>query len=175
MAKNKILDNADKPQTSRKRPVRSYVASALSSLCFSSLLCLYSCAFPRIIVLEDPLTPEEHLNLGVAYEKKGEFDNAIKEYRSAAKKLPVAYLYLGNAHFQKNQLDEAEKYYKMATKTEGHNADAYNNLAWLYYVKGENLHEAESLALKALELNPSKEETYRDTLDKIRELKKSLP
>jgi len=151
------------------------VVSHLSSLCFFSLLCLSGCAFPKIIVLEDPLTPEEHLNLGVAYEKKGEFDNAIKEYESAAKKLPVAYLYLGNAHFQKNQLDQAEKCYKMVIRTEGHNADAYNNLAWLYYVKGENLREAEDFALKALELNPSKDDTYRDTLDKIRELKKSVP
>ena len=138
---------------------------------FWSLVFSSSCAFPRIVVLDDPLTPEEHLNLGVAYEKKGELDSAIKEYELAAKKLPIAYLYLGNAYFEKNRLVEAETYYKRAIKKDAHNADAYNNLAWLYYVKRENLDEAESLALKAMELNPSKNNIYKDTLDKIRELK----
>ena len=127
------------------------------------------CALPRIVVLEDPLTPEEHLNLGVAYEKKGEFENAIREYRLAAKKLPLAYLYLGNVHFQKKELDEAEKYYKKTIRKEPTNADAYNNLAWLYYVRDENLDEAEALALKAMELNSLKAQIYEDTLEKIRE------
>ncbi|MBW1677952.1 MAG: tetratricopeptide repeat protein [Deltaproteobacteria bacterium] len=86
----------------------------LFSLC--SLLFSSSCALPRIIVLEDPLTAEEHLSLGVAYEKRGEFDSAIKEYRLAAKKLPIAYLHLGNSHFQKNELHEAEESYKEAKR-----------------------------------------------------------
>ncbi|MBU4344674.1 MAG: tetratricopeptide repeat protein, partial [Proteobacteria bacterium] len=131
------------------------------------------CSLPRIIVLDDPLTPEEHLTLGIAYEKSGELDPAIKEYKLAAKKLPLAYLYLGNVYFQKNELDEAEKYYKKTIKKDPQNADAYNNLAWLYYTKKENLEEAERLVLKALELNPSKENIYRDTLGKIEEFKKS--
>ena len=132
---------------------------------------LTSCSLPRIIVLEDPLTPEEHINLGVAYEKSGETDNALKEYKEASKKLPSAYLYMGNIYFQKNELDEAERYYKKAIKKDSKNADAYNNLAWLYYTKKENLNEAETLALKAIELNPLKKETYQDTLEKIREAK----
>ncbi|MBW2625398.1 MAG: tetratricopeptide repeat protein [Deltaproteobacteria bacterium] len=139
-----------------------------------SLVFFCGCAFPRIVVLDDPLTPEEHLNLGVAYERKGELDSAIKEYELAAKKLSIAYLYLGNAYFQKEILSEAEKYYRLAIENEILNADAHNNLAWLYYVKNENLDEAESLVLKAIELNPSKNNIYRDTLDKIRELKEAV-
>ncbi len=140
-----------------------------------ALLLFISCAsFPRVIVLEDPLTPSEHLNLGVAYEKSGELDSAIKEYELAVKKIHVAYLYLGNAYFQKNELDKAEKYYKQAIKKDTHNADACNNLAWLYYTKGENLDEAEKLVLKALSLNPSKSDIYTDTLEKIRERKSPL-
>ncbi len=138
-----------------------------------SLVFFCGCAFPRIVVLDDPLTPEEHLNLGVAYEKKGELDSAIKEYELAAKKLSIAYLYLGNAYFQKEILGEAEKYYRLAIENEILNADAHNNLAWLYYVKKENLDEAESLVLKAIELNPSKNDIYGDTLKRIKEFKEA--
>jgi tetratricopeptide (TPR) repeat protein len=123
-------------------------------------------------VLKDPLTPEEHLNLGVAYEQKGEFDHAMKEYQLASKKLPMVYLYLGNVHFQKGEYTKAEGYYKKTIKKEPKNADAYNNLAWLYYTRRENLDEGERLVLKAIELNPAKEPIYRDTLEKIRELRK---
>jgi tetratricopeptide (TPR) repeat protein len=132
---------------------------------------LCACATPRIIVLDDPLSPEEHLNLGVTYEKQGDFDNALKEYKSASKKLPLAYLYMGNVYFQKKEYEEAEVHYKKAIKKDPENADAYNNLAWLYYTKRERLDEAEKLALKAIELNPSKKETYGDTLEKIRGLR----
>jgi tetratricopeptide (TPR) repeat protein len=129
---------------------------------------LCSCTIPRIIVLDDPLSPEEHLNLGVTYEKQGDFDNALKEYKTASKKLPLAYLYMGNVYFQKKEYEEAEVHYKKAIKKDPENADAYNNLAWLYYTKREKLDEAEKLALKAIELNPSKKEIYGDTLEKIR-------
>ena len=123
-------------------------------------------------MLKDPLTPEEHLNLGVAYERNGELDHAIREYKLASKKIPVAYLHLGNSHFQKNELEKAEACYKKTIKKEPQNADAYNNLAWLYYTKRDKLDEGERLALKAIELNPSKEPIYRDTLEKIRELRR---
>jgi hypothetical protein len=53
------------------------------------------------------------------------------------------------------------------------NGDAHNNLAWLFYIKQENLDVAEGYALRAMELNPLKAEIYRDTLEKIRELKRS--
>jgi len=131
------------------------------------------CSLPRIIVLDDPLTFEEHLHLGLAYEKRGELDPAIKEYKLASKKIPLAYLYLGNVYFQKKKLAEAEKYYKEAIKKAPSNADAHNNLAWLYYTKKENLDEAKGLVLKALELDPSKGDIYRDTLKKIEKCKTS--
>jgi tetratricopeptide (TPR) repeat protein len=135
------------------------------------LITITGCAMPRIMIYDDPLSSEEHLKLGMAYEKDGELENAIKEYKAAARRLPVAYLYLGNAHFQKNELDQAEKFYKKAIKMQNQHADAYNNLAWLYYIKKENLDEAEYLALRAIELNPSKKDRYKDTLEKVRELK----
>ena len=141
------------------------------SFLISYFLFVTSCATPRIIVLDDPLSPEEHLNLGVTYEKQGELENALKEYKVASKKLPLAYLYMGNVYFQKKEYEDAEFYYKRAIKKNPENADAYNNLAWLFYTKREQLDEAEKLALKAIELNPSKRETYVDTLEKIRGLR----
>jgi tetratricopeptide (TPR) repeat protein len=143
--------------------------SFLLLFAFSSLLLATGCSFPRVIILKDPLTPEEHLNLGVTYEQQGDFDNAIKEYNLAAKKLPGAFLYLGNAHFQKKEWKKAEEYYRLAIEKEPANADAHNNLAWLFYTRREKLEEAERLARKALELNPGKGDVYRDTLEKIRE------
>jgi tetratricopeptide (TPR) repeat protein len=146
----------------------------LLAIVLTFLTFLTNCSLPKLYILRDPLTPEEHLNLGVSYEQKGEFENALKEYRLAAKQLPGAYLYLGNVHFLKKEWAEAEKNYKEAIKKDPQNADAHNNLAWLYYSKGENLKEAEDLALRAIELNPSKATIYRDTMEKIRE-KKSAP
>jgi len=137
-------------------------------LSFFFILLVSSCSLPRIIVLDDPLSPQEHLNLGVAYEKKAEFDPAIDEYKKASKKIPLAYVYLGNVYFQKGESGKAEDSYKTAIDKDPTLADAYNNLAWLYYKKQENLSEAEALAAKAVAIDP-KNETYRDTLAKIRE------
>jgi len=121
-------------------------------------------------VLDDPLSPEEHLNLGVTYEQNKEFDSALKEYEKASKKLSIAYLYMGNIYFLKNDYEKAESFYRTAIDKEPGNADAYNNLAWLFYIKRENLDEAEDLALKAIELDPLKKDIYQDTLKKIREV-----
>ena len=153
--------------------MKNWTLPLLLALC--SLLFATACSLPRVIVLKDPLTPEEHLNLGVTYEQQGDFDNAVKEYNLAAKNLPRANLYLGNAYFQKREWKEAEGFYRKAIEAEPDNADAHNNLAWLYYTRKENLDQAERLAQKAVELNPAKGDVYRDTLEKIRELRKAVP
>jgi tetratricopeptide (TPR) repeat protein len=125
-----------------------------------------SCSLPRIAILHDPLATEEHVNLGVSYERRGEFDAALAEYKVAAKKLPIANLYMGNIYFAEKKFDLAEKFYKRAI-AKADSPDACNNLAWLYFTTGTNLVEAEKLAEKAVELSPQSEE-FRDTLAKIR-------
>ncbi len=152
--------------------MRNKRRAAFRPVLIGLLLVMSSCAsLPRIIVLEDPLSPEEHINLGVAYEEKGELDNAYKEYKEASRKLPAAFLYMGNISFKKGEFSDAEVCYKKAIKKDPKSADAYNNLAWLYYTEKRNLEEAETLAAKAIELNPSKKDVYQDTLDRIREYK----
>jgi len=127
---------------------------------------LSSCSMPRIIVLKDPLTPEEHINLGLSYESRGEYDAALEQYESAARKMPGAYLYIGNLYFQKKEHDKAETAYKKAINKAG-DPKAYNNLAWLYYTTGKEMKKAEELAQKAVSLFPDSAD-FRDTLDKIR-------
>ncbi len=141
--------------------------------CFLLLLSIVSlaassCAIPKIVVLQDPLSPEEHVNLGLAYEKKGETQSAIREYTQAAKGLPAAYVYLGNICYSTGAYAESEGYYRKAIKKKPDLADAYNNLAWLLYTRGGDLREALALARKALELNPSNPH-YSDTVNQIDE------
>lgn len=170
MEKSKLLDPSYKKER-RKWEIKIFL--------YLLFLFTISCSFPKIIILDDPLSPEEHINLGVAYESKGQFELAIEEYNKASKKLPAAYLYLGNAYMKKGNLEEAEIYYKKTIKKQPDLADAYNNLAWLYYIKIKEskltsnniLDEAERLSLEALRLDPLNE-NYRDTLSKILELKK---
>lgn len=133
---------------------------------------LQGCSLPEVVIIDDPLSPEEHLNLGLAYEKNGEIGLAEREYRAALEQLPAAYVYLGNLFFKMDKLEEAESCYKKAAEADPDNADALNNLAWLYYTRRANLDEAEELAIKAVKLETSKSDTYLDTLQKIRESKK---
>jgi len=154
---------------------RNYTDRFLHGICVMFVsVCLTACSLPRIVILDDPLSPEEHLNLGVTYENNGELDNALEEYKKASKTLPRAYICMGNIYFQKTEFDRAEKYYKKAIKHDPEASDAYNNLAWLYYTERKNLDEAEELVLRALQLNPSKQDIYHDTLEKIRELKRAM-
>jgi len=132
-----------------------------------------SCSLPRIIVLNDPLTPGEHINLGLAYENRGELDAALKEYETASGALPIANLYMANLYFQKKEFGKAEKLYEKAIARTG-DPRAYNNLAWLYYTTGGDLQKAEELARKAVELSPRSPE-FVDTLARIREQNSGAP
>ena len=138
---------------------------------FLLILAFFGCSVPKIIVMEDPLTPEEHLKLGLAYEQKGEYDLAIREYESASKFITISYFYLGNAYFQKSAYDKAEASYRKAIRKDPGLADAYNNLAWLLYSQNKDLDEARSLALKAIYLNPEGKAPYLDTLKRIEDCK----
>jgi Tfp pilus assembly protein PilF len=100
---------------------------------------------PKIIVLEDPLTAREHVELGVAYERKGELDLARREYEGALrkdKKFFQARLNLGNIFLAKKEYGKAREEYLLALELRPGDADATNNLSWAAIYSGEGIDEA---------------------------------
>jgi tetratricopeptide (TPR) repeat protein len=119
------------------------------------------------VVLHDPLTPTEHVQLGIAYEAEGKWDSALAEYRAALKKdrrhLP-ALVNTGNVHTQLQQYAKAERYYRDALKLDPNHPMANNNLAWIKIVQRKDLTEAGRLVQKALASDPERRAVYLDTL-----------
>ena len=108
---------------------------------------------PRVRVLHDPLTSEEHVRLGLAYEVEGRQELAAREYDEALRKehgyMP-ALIGLGNLAFNREALKEAEAYYRQALSTVPEDPGVNNNLAMVYLTQQEKLDEAERLASLAL-------------------------
>jgi len=115
---------------------------------------LSACAdLPHLRVLHDPLTPEEHVTLGLTYEIQGHRDLATREYRTALTQesgYVPALIGLGNVAFAEGELEESETYYQQALQASPEHPGANNNLAMLYLARDGNLREAERLALRAL-------------------------
>jgi Tfp pilus assembly protein PilF len=127
------------------------------------LLVLPACGgLPRIVVLHDPLSAEEHLRLGALYEARGRADLAEKEYaavlepgnRSTDPLMPVrraeAHSRLGNLAYQRGDPSAAERRYLDALAQQPDHPEACNNLAWIYAEQGRALEEAEGLARRAV-------------------------
>jgi tetratricopeptide (TPR) repeat protein len=130
---------------------------------------------PKIRILHDPLTAQEHLALGVSYESQGKLDPAISEYKAALKKSSkevgvTPLVYLGNAHAQKGEYKLAERYYQKALAKDPNNGQALNNLAWVYLQQEIKLKEAEDMVGQVLDQSPDNDPNrpgYLDTLAEI--------
>lgn len=125
---------------------------------------------PRIIVLNDPLSADEHIRLGLSYESKGEWDLALSEYHAALDKKGVASViqgYLGNVYYSKKDFSSAKNAYLKSIEENPTNAPVLNNLAAVYLAENQNLKEAERLVLRAIDLDPSRKPYYLDTLGSI--------
>jgi len=126
---------------------------------------------PHITVHDDPLSPSEHLQLGVSYEERGELDIARKQYEMATD-LPEAWFYLGNVDFRQQRWEAAEIHYRRAIRKMPEDPRPLNNLAWMLLTRNDRLDEAETLARHAVELAPAVDAPqFRDTLDAILEAK----
>ncbi len=129
------------------------------------VLLLSGCALPQVIVLNDPLDARQHNDLGVAYERRGEADLALREYDRAAdleKGWARPLINRGNVEAGRGQWREAQKSYRRALRREPHNAEAMNNLAWVL-LQAQGPEEAREWARKAVAAAPS-EATFFDTL-----------
>lgn len=106
------------------------------------IVLLGSCAsLQGSLFMEDPLTAEEHNNLGVIYEREGKNDLAIREYKKAISSdssLVTPLVNLGNVYLKQGEFTESEKSYMNALELDETNLEAANNLASLYIETGEN-------------------------------------
>jgi len=80
------------------------------------------------------------------------------------KKESIEYVKKGLEYKQANKFEEAEKAYLKAIELDTTNADAYNNLGYLYSEKGIKLQEAIKYIERALELNPGQKGYYLDSI-----------
>ncbi|MBI3802557.1 MAG: tetratricopeptide repeat protein [Nitrospirae bacterium] len=125
---------------------------------------------PRIVILNDPLSAEEHLQLGLSYEAHHEWDQALSEYRKALEKggpSSVILGYLGNVYYAKKDYPAAEEAYQKSLHGNPQNAPVLNNLASLYLIKQKELVEAERLVQRAIAADPTRKPYYLDTLGEI--------
>jgi tetratricopeptide (TPR) repeat protein len=108
--------------------------------------------------------------LGSIYEKRGEPELALREYKMALDKdshfLP-AITRMGELSYTMGQYGQAERYYEKAIEVAPRNGDFYNNLSWVYLSRGKKLKKAESLISRAMELTPEHKGYYLDTLGAI--------
>ena len=136
------------------------------------MLLVAGCALPKIVILDDPLTAQQHNDLGVAYEEKGDFALAEREYEKALKKnreWVIPYLNLGHLYYRQGKLDRAEHILREGLRARGDHPDLLNNLAWVLMEKGR-LEHAQSLVDKAIAIEDKEE--YRDTRREILERRK---
>jgi tetratricopeptide (TPR) repeat protein len=145
------------PSSSPKTPFSHALIVAL-------ILC--GCSLPRVIVLNDPLSPGEHNELGSIYESQGKFDLAAQQYREALRKEPeflASLLLLGDLSYRTGNYSEAEDSYQKAIKIQPENGDIYNNLCWVYLGRNAGMEKAEDLIRKALAVTPEHRAYYLDT------------
>ncbi len=126
---------------------------------------------PRVIVLEDPLTAGEHLELGVLYERQGKFDLAIREYEKALRKdeeFFQARVNLGNVWLVAKEFGKARAEYQKALAIRPGDPEATNNLAWAAILSGERREEAAERMEAVLSRQANRAATLLDTLGVLR-------
>jgi tetratricopeptide (TPR) repeat protein len=145
MEKNEQIDVSNKEV--------KYSLNILRTILFIFCISLAGCAsLHGSIFMKDPLSAEEHNNLGVIYEREGKYNLAIREYKRAIHSdttLITPLVNLGNVYFRKGEYTEAEKYYKRALKNDETNLEAANNLASLYIETGVDYETGLQLMIRA--------------------------
>lgn len=132
----------------------------------------------RIIILHDPLTAEEHNDLGVAYWNENHLAAAEREFKKAIAKDKyywLAYYNLGTILLDTNT-KKSKEYLHKAIIYNPEFADAYNNLA-IAELKSKNTQKAFYLIQLALKYCKNDKHKYIDTLasyyEQISDMKES--
>ena len=143
------------------------------SILLLAVCILAACTMPKIVVFDDPLTAEQHNDLGVAYEEKGDLGLAEKEFEKALKKnreWVIPYLNLGHLYYRQNRLDQAERALREGLRVKGDHPELLNNLAWVLMEKGQ-LEQARALIDKAIAIEDKEEyqDTRREIIERLKE------
>lgn len=149
--------------------IRENYLSSLFIMISVSIFFLSSCSFPKIVVYNDPLSAQEHNDLGVVYYKKGNYELAEKEFLKALKKdknFYLAYFNLANLYYKKGNLEKSIEYFKKALEL-NRNDDVLNNLAYVYIELKDCKNAKYYLSqLKNIESRPE----YKDTYEKFTQI-----
>ncbi len=116
------------------------------------------------VIQKSPKRARPHVNLGVAYGKRGEYDKEIAYCLKAIElnpNYPKSYSNLGIAYGQKGEYDKAIEYTQKTLQLEPESAKAYNNLGVAYGKKGDSDKEI-LCCLKAIELDPYYAQAYNN-------------
>jgi Tfp pilus assembly protein PilF len=151
---------------------REILALAIPGLLLAAVFAATGCGrMPRVIVLEDPLTAGEHLELGVLYERQEKFDLAIREYEQVLRKdeeFFQARVNLGNIWLARKEYGKARAEYRKALAIRPGDPEATNNLAWAAILSGERREEAAERMEAVLSRQANRTATLLDTLGVLR-------
>ncbi len=111
--------------------------------------------------------PSDYNRLGILCEENNNLELAKKSFLRAIvldSKNSLLYFNLANTYLAEEDFSKAIENYRRALEYSPDFADCYNNLAYALAMDGRLLDEAKSFAKKAIELEPSREFWYMDTL-----------
>ncbi|MCS7262268.1 MAG: tetratricopeptide repeat protein [Aquificaceae bacterium] len=103
------------------------------------LAVMSSASCVSVVVLKDPLSAQERIDLGYLYEKEGKLELAKKEYAKAIRKDRrswLAYYNLGNVYARRGDMQKAQELYQRALRIE-RDPDLLNNLAFVLKERGQ--------------------------------------
>jgi Flp pilus assembly protein TadD len=150
---------------------RPLTARRVFALASAAALCAALAGCSHLVVLHDPLTANEHNDLGVAYESSGQPELAAREYRRSLRADPHqarTRVNLGNIEAGRGRWRAAERCYRRALRDSVTDVDAMNNLAVALLQQRRRLEEARALAERAVAAGGERDSLYRATLADVK-------